>query len=165
MNNAQFVFMCRAQTKARRRTKASGNTVVKTEGSFLVKYKVSDADGDLLEYIKGFVHDKNGHCLKSELVQDLLYNWAGMSFYDQDFTVPTTSEVPANYITRLQEKMKDFENSDIYNGTGLSIETSKMTGRVIYKYEVPVVEVDDLIDMTSRFEIGVSVSKRSKRKM
>ena len=43
-------------------------------------------------------------------------------------------------------------------GTGLSVETSKMTGRKIYKYMEEPELTENLIDLSSKFEAGVKVS-------
>lgn len=127
-----------------------------------------DADGDLLEYIKGFVHDKNGRCLKSEIIQSIVYNWVG---FGVDITTPSINGKPggpashggtwcpyvfaqrigdnsliSKMMSKLQNKLEEFEKSNIYEGTGLSIETSKLTGRMIYKY-VEVIGLIDLIDL------------------
>ena len=124
-----------------------------------------DAEGELVEYIKGFVYDKNGHCLKSEIIQSIMLNWEGLGInimqppingqpsrlapYDGTWCQYTFAKRRlgdhSKAIIKLHEKMEELEKNDKYNGTGLSIETSKMTGRIIYKYNEPT--TDNLIDM------------------
>jgi len=138
-----------------------------------------NADGDLLDYIKGFVYDKGGRCLKSEIIQSIMLNLVGIGINIDDGLKPvnlnenTFGEKWSPFIfnnrfgrggmntiiikmNKLHEKLDEFENGT-YVGTGLSVETSKMTGRKIYKYMDPE-RSESLIDLSSKFEVGVKVS-------
>jgi len=130
--------------------------------SFLnIGFRVPDADEELLEYIKNFVYDKNGRCLKAEIIQSISYNWVGIGVNIIKPAMNLQPECKAPYggtwcmytftkrvndtntfsiwMNKLQKKMEEFETSNIYNGTCLSIETSKLSGRIIYMY----VDMDD----------------------
>lgn len=148
--------------------------------SFLSFVQTDDADGDLLDYIKGFVYDNGGRCLKSEIIQAIMLNLIGIGVNVKDGLKPrdykentfggkwsrfifinrlhAVSKSIPNKIDKLHEKLEEFEDGDFYVGTGLSFETSKMTGRKIYKYVEPVEHTENLIDLSSKFEIGVKVS-------
>ncbi len=160
-----------------------------SQNSFLSIVRTHDADHDLLEYIKGFVYDKGGRCLKSEIIQAIMLNLIGIGINVQDGLKRADSckentfggkwspfifrhrsstnhkSVIIERVNNLHQKLEEFESGSVYKGTGLSIETSKMTGRIIYKYVEPVESNDEsLIDLSSKFEIGVKVSESSKRK-
>jgi hypothetical protein len=110
-----------------------------------VEYDLPQLDNDLVEYIKGFVHDKNGLCLKEDIIQALFYTWKGVCEKWCPVTFKNRGGGGGNYVIskwlgNLHEKMDLLENSGIYNGTGLSIETSGMTGRTIYRYVDPVLD-------------------------
>jgi len=138
-----------------------------------------NADGDLLDYIKGFVYDKGGRCLKSEIIQSIMLNLVGIGINIDDGLKPVNfnentfgdtwssfifnnrfhrggTNTIINKMNKLHEKFDEFE-SGTYVGTGLSVETSKMTGRKIYKYMEPE-RTESLIDLSSKFEVGVKVS-------
>ena len=138
-----------------------------------------NADGDLLDYIKGFVYDKGGRCLKSEIIQSIMLNLVGIginiddglkpvNFNENTFGDKWSSFIFNNRVSggmrvismkmnKLHEKLDEFENGT-YVGTGLSVETSKMTGRKIYKYMEEPELTESLIDLSSKFEVGVKVS-------
>ena len=139
-----------------------------------------NADGDLLDYIKGFVYDKGGRCLKSEVIQSIMLNLVGIGINIDDglkpmnFNENTFGDTWSSFIfnnrfhgggmrvvnmkmNKLHEKLDEFENGT-YVGTGLSVETSKMTGRKIYKYMEEPELTENLIDLSSKFEAGVKVS-------
>ena len=121
-------------------------------------------------------------CLKSEIIQAILLNLIGIGVNVKDglernitnkentFGGTFSSFIFTNRfhrggiscikrnMTRLHEKLEEFEDGGFYVGTGLSFETSKMTGRKIYKYVEPVEHTESLIDLSSKFEIGVKVS-------
>ena len=67
-----------------------------------------------------------------------------------------STEVDVSFLMTYYKKKVEFE-SGTYVGTGLSVETSKMTGRKIYKYMEPE-RTESLIDLSSKFEVGVKVS-------
>ena len=139
-----------------------------------------NADGDLLDYIKGFVYDKGGRCLKSEIIQSIMLNLVGIGINIDDGLKGVTNcnentfgdtwssfifnnrfghggmNTIINKMNKLHEKLDEFENGT-YVGTGLSVEISKMTGRKIYKYMEPE-RTESLIDLSSKFEVGVKVS-------
>ena len=138
-----------------------------------------NADDDLLDYIKGFVYDKGGRCLKSEIIHSIMLNLVGIGINIEDGLKPgnlnenTFGDTWSPFIfnnrfgrggmssiiikmNKLHEKLDEFENGT-YVGTGLSVETSKMTGRKIYKYMDPE-RSESLIDLSSKFEVGVKVS-------
>ena len=97
---------------------------------------MSDPDGDLLEYVKGFVHDKNGHCLKSEIIQSIVCSWIGTGELNKMREMKE----------KLYKKLNEFEKNKKYEGTGVSTERSKLTGRILYKY-VEVIDLMDLINL------------------
>ena len=167
----KLVFLIDIEKKFRSFREHS-KTMVKQQ-SFLSFAQTDDADGDLLDYIKGFVYDKGGRCLKSEIIQAILLNLIGVNVEDglkpRDYKENTfggfviTNRLRCMSgitpkINKLHEKLEEFEDGDFYVGTGLSFETSKMTGRKIYKYVEPVEHTESLIDLSSKFESGVKVS-------
>ena len=124
-----------------------------TESFLKIGTRVPDADEELLEYIKDFVHDKNGRCLKAEIIQSISYNWVGIGVNQIIPDIYPERQAPyggtwsrliffkfaqiniiAKLMDKLHKKLEEFEKSGIYNGTGLSIETSKRSGRIIYRY-------------------------------
>ena len=117
--------------------------------SFVSAKPVVDAESELVEYIRGFVYDKNGQCLKSEIIISILFNLKGLgiTWSENDFQVSGRDGSYSALISNVQKKMAEFEKGDKYNGTGLSIETSKMTDRVIYKYNEVIPTTNNLIDI------------------
>ena len=128
-----------------------------------------NADGDLLDYIKGFVYDKGGRCLKSEIIQSIMLNLVGIGINIDDGLKPVNlnentfgdkwspfifnnrfshggMSVIIKKMNKLHEKLDEFENGT-YVGTGLSVETSKITERKIYKYMEPE-STESLIDLS-----------------
>ena len=175
----KLVFLIDTENKFRSFREHSKTMV--NQQSFLSFIQTEDADGDLLDYIKGFVYDKGGRCLKSEIIQAILLNLVGIGVNVKDGLqhnitnkentfggkwsrfifinrLHAVSKSIPNKIDKLHEKLEEFEDGGFYVGTGLSFETSKMTGRKIYKYVEPVEHTESLIDLSSKFEIGVKVS-------
>ena len=177
----KLVFLINIENKFRSFREHSNKTMVNQQ-SFLSFVQTDDADGDLLDYIKGFVYDNGGRCLKSEIIQAILLNLIGIGvnvkdglqrnmtnkentfggtfssfIFNNRFHRGGMSSINRSMI-KLHEKFEEFEDGDFYVGTGLSFETSKMTGRKIYKYVEPVEHTESLIDLSSKFEIGVKVS-------
>jgi len=105
--------------------------------------------------------------LKAEIIQSISYNWMGIGVniitpamnlqpackapyggtwcpYTFTFMIRNT-RLLSKWMSKLQEKMEEFETSNIYNGTGLSTETSKRSGRIIYRY----IDIDGLGNLLS----------------
>ena len=119
------------------------------------------------------MYDNGGRCLKSEIIQAILLNLIGIGVNVKDglqrnmtnkentFGGTFSSFIFNNRFHRggmssinlrmikLHEKLEEFEDGDFYVGTGLSFETSKMTGRKIYKYVEPVEHTESCLLYTS----------------
>lgn len=55
--------------------------------SYLVRNNDEEEDKETLEYIKRFVYEKGGDCLKSEIIKGIMFNLVGIGQVDDDFSM------------------------------------------------------------------------------
>ena len=98
-----------------------------------------------IPFIKTFVYDKGGRCLKSEIIREI---------FELELEEGRNNCFPIPCKKMVRAMVDSFESKCLYDKE-IVFEKSKMSNRIIYKYVEPVVVIDDDLiddDITPRFE-------------
>jgi hypothetical protein len=117
---------------------------------------------DLISFITGYVFDKGGRCLRTELIRALVENRLGMGeiFNVVEYTRIGDKRMTTKVYSEMDEKVRFYEATGFYaTCKGLTFERSTMTNRIIYKYteEVQSTDLIDIDGLTNKFSFGASI--------
>ena len=92
----------------------------------LMRKQMSSNQVDIyIPFIKVFVYDKGGRCLKSEIIQEIFECESNVNYQSCCFTMPCKGQISA---------MLDYFETEFLYGRKLVFKKSKMSNRIIYYY-------------------------------